>query len=223
MTHAYDKLYLEKARATLALMFDFAVNDLLFGLDEFYGMFVRSGVAEAFGSGDCTMIAGRSGVELTYEILNICGVPMPEIDEDYQVPRSREYWFGWALAYYQWSSGLSFEEIARYVPVDVIIGMYEPYHEMDIRSFCERMDELYIAARPQSSLKLKRLEAGLSQSQLANLSGVPVRSLQQYEQRQKNINKAQAEYLVALAQVLCCAVTDIMEKAGAERAAGTAV
>ena len=30
--------------------------------------------------------------------------------------------------------------------------------------------------------------------------------------RQKNINKAQAEYLVVLAKVLCCEAEDLMEK-----------
>ena len=35
--------------------------------------------------------------------------------------------------------------------------------------------------------------------------------LQQYEQRQKNINMAHSEYLVLLAQVLCCEVEDLLE------------
>ena len=41
---------------------------------------------------------------------------------------------------------------------------------------------------------------------------MPVRTIQQYEQRQKNINKAQAEYLIMLSDVLCCEVIDLMEK-----------
>ena len=49
-------------------------------------------------------------------------------------------------------------------------------------------------------------------SDFADCSGVPVRTIQQYEQRQKNINKAQAEYLVVLAKVLCCEVGDLIEK-----------
>ena len=52
----------------------------------------------------------------------------------------------------------------------------------------------------------------MSQRELADLSSIPVRTIQQYEQRQKNINKAQAEYLVALAKVLYCEVEDLMEK-----------
>ena len=204
-------------------MFDFAVNDLLLEPGECYDMFLRSGVACAFGRGDFSVIAGRSGHELVYEILDICGIPMPQIDMDYSIPRSPEYWFGWALAYYQWQSGLSFSEIAGFAPPEKVIAMYDPYHEMDIQQFCDAMDEMYAEVHLNSRLKTLRLEAGLSQSELAKLSGIPVRTIQQYEQRQKNINKAQAEYLVALAQVLCCAVTDLMETAGAGRSAAGGV
>jgi hypothetical protein len=40
---------------------------------------------------------------------------------------------------------------------------------------------------------------------------VPVRTIQQYEQRQKNINKAKAEYLVMLARVLNCPAEELIE------------
>lgn len=76
------------------------------------------------------------------------------------------------------------------------MALYSPYHEMDIRQFVDKMNEL----------------VGLNQRELAELSGVPLRTIQQYEQRQKDINKAQAQYLVMLAQVLCCDMRDLMEK-----------
>lgn len=84
---------------------------------------------------------------------------------------------------------------------------------MDIRQFVDKMNELYNAAKPETNLKLLRKRANLSQRELAELSGVSVRTIQQYEQRQKNINKAQAEYLVMFAQILCCEVIDLLEKA----------
>lgn len=43
-------------------------------------------------------------------------------------------------------------------------------------------------------------------------SGVPLCTMQQYEQRQKNINKAQAEYPVMLSRVLCCDIDVLLEK-----------
>ena len=66
-------------------------------------------------------------------------------------------------------------------------------------------------AHPQTNLQARRLAAGLSQSQLARAAGVPVRTLQQYEQRQKNINHARADYVAALARALGCSAIDLFE------------
>ena len=54
-------------------------------------------------------------------------------------------------------------------------------------------------------------EARLSQSQLAEETGIPVKTIQQYEQRRKDINKAQAEYVIKLSQVLCYKPQELME------------
>ena len=51
-----------------------------------------------------------------------------------------------------------------------------------------------------------------SQRELAELSGVPIRTIQQYEQRQKRINKAQVEYLLNLSKALCCEMECLIEK-----------
>lgn len=65
------------------------------------------------------------------------------------------------------------------------------------------------AVRTASNINLR---AELSRRELAELSGIPVGTIQQYEQRQKNINKAQAEYLVILSKILCCEVEELIEK-----------
>lgn len=212
MIHAYDKLYLEKARTALGRMLDFAVYDLGYDIAKFFDLFLTSGVAEDFGQGDFTLLAGKSGVELAYEVLERAGICTEPITPHYTVGRSEEYWTGWALAYYQWETALSFAGIARYIPIKEIHGLYSPYHEMDIRQFVDMMNELYRAAKPESNLKIRRLQAGFSQKELSELSGVPLRTIQQYEQRQKNINKAQAEYLFLLSQALCCRVEDLIER-----------
>ena len=56
--------------------------------------------------------------------------------------KTPEFWAGWALAYYQWHSGRSFMDILSAVPFSEIIRMYPVYHEMDIRQFIDRMDDL---------------------------------------------------------------------------------
>lgn len=212
MIRAYDKVYLDKARTTLGRMLDFAVYDLKYDIAVFFDLFIKSGVAKRFETGDFAVIAGMSGVELAYEVLEQSGVKSGRIKPNYTASRSEEFWTGWSLAYYQWETSMSFAEIVRYVPIKDIIALYQPYHEMDIRQFVDKMNAMYKAEKPETNLKFLRQKSGLSQRDLADLSGVPVRTIQQYEQRQKSINKAQAEYLVVLAKVLCCEVEDLMEK-----------
>ena len=212
MICAYDKVYLDKARTALGRMLDFAVYDLKYNLTEFFALFISSGVAERFGRGDFTLLVGKSGVELAYEVLERSGIDYERVKVNYTANRSEEYWTGWALAYYQWETALSFEEIVSCVPIAEICVMYSPYHEMHIQSFVDRMNAYYRALQPQTNLKKMRQKAGFSQSELAEVSGVPLRTIQQYEQRQKNINKAQVEYLLMLAQALCCRVEDLVEK-----------
>ena len=63
----------------------------------------------------------------------------------------------------------------------------------------------------ESRIKAYRKLIGLSQAELAERANVPLRTLQQYEQRQKNINKAQAEYVIRLADSLNCHPADLLE------------
>ncbi len=216
MIHAYDKIYLDKARVVLGRMLDFAVYDLNYDITEFFNMFLASGLAARFEKGDYAIIVGMSGVELAYQVLELTTGNTERIKPTYTVDRSEEYWAGWALAYYQWETALRFEEIIRYIPIAEIVKLYSPYHEMDIRQFCDKMDEQYRASKPETNLKTLRMKLGMSQRELAEASGVPLRTIQQYEQRQKNINKAQGEYLIMLAQALCCEVPDLIEKTGRE-------
>ena len=211
MIRAYHKVYLEKARTNLGRMLDFATYDLGYDPGEFFDLFMNCGLAERFGKGEFTLTVGMSGVELAYRVLELTKHQVEFPKPRYAADRSPEYWAGWALAYYQWETAMPFVEILEYIPLDDIIRMYSPYHEMDIRHFCDRMNELYRAANPETKLKQLRQRAGLSQSELAEASGVPVRTIQQYEQRQKSINKAQAEYLMMLARALHCNAEDLIE------------
>lgn len=99
MIRAYDKIYLEKARTALGRMLDFAVYDLKYDISEFFRMFITSGVAARFEKGDCTVLAGMSGVEIAYKVLENSGVNVERIKPNYTANRSREYWMGWALSY----------------------------------------------------------------------------------------------------------------------------
>ncbi len=217
MTYAYDKSYLEKARTTLGRMLDFAVNEMNYAAEVFFEMFIESGMARKFERGDSAAVAGRSGVETAYEVVDYMikakGMEGAEIRIEVSCPvnRTPEYWAGWALAYYQWITGLDYAQIRLYIPINEIVEMYHPFHEMDIRQFCDRMDELYHMRKADTNLKLRRRSAGYSQRELSELSRVPLRTIQQYEQSRKNINHASAETVLALARALACEPEKLME------------
>jgi len=63
-----------------------------------------------------------------------------------------------------------------------------------------------------TNLKRIRETAGLSQSKLAEVSGVSARMIQHYEQGFKDINKAHAITVYRLAEALGCTVEDLLEK-----------
>ena len=62
----------------------------------------------------------------------------------------------------------------------------------------------------KSSLKFMREDRGMSQSELAKKSGVPLRAIQAYEQGYKDINKAQVVTVLQLAEALECDVYEII-------------
>ncbi|MEC4271779.1 helix-turn-helix transcriptional regulator [Adlercreutzia sp. R25] len=208
---AYDEVYLQPARANLGRMLDVAVDGLNYELSEFYGLFLVSGLAGRFGAGDYGLITGCSGAELAFRVLD--EVRPGEVSRNavrYRYDRSPEYWCGWALARYQWKTSMSFETINRMAPINEVREMYDAFHEMDIRQFDAALNERR-ARFFRTPLRMRRMAARLSQAQLAIESGVPVRSIQQYEQRRKDLNKAAAETVVALARALFCSVEDLLE------------
>lgn len=62
----------------------------------------------------------------------------------------------------------------------------------------------------KSSLKFMRKMKDMTQETLAELSGVPLRNIQAYEQGYKDINKAQVVTVLQLAEALDCDVYDII-------------
>ena len=62
----------------------------------------------------------------------------------------------------------------------------------------------------KSRLKYMREEKGMTQSSLAEKSGVSMRIIQAYEQGYKDINKAQVVKVLQLAEALECDVYEII-------------
>lgn len=209
--NAYSEDYLENAQKNLGNMLDYAVYSLDLNLEKFYEMFLVSDVSKQFEIGNPSYIAGKNGCELAKEVLMQVGKTVPQKAEEMYLDKSPEYWTGWTLAYYQWYRGVRFSRIQKAVSVTEVYGMYETMHEADIMKFVTVMDEKLKAFYHETNLKRMRENAGYSQRQLAEESGVPIRQIQLFEQRRRDINKTQLETAWKLARALACRIEDLVE------------
>jgi DNA-binding Xre family transcriptional regulator len=210
MIYAYDEVYVSLAQRVMGDMLDFAVNTLKVKLAEFYKMFLVSGMAHQFEIGNPTYVAGKNGCEVARLVMEECGCVCPAAEDVMYVDKSEEYWIGWALAYYQWQSNRTFLEIEHCVPVESMYGMYATLHEADISLYVDIMNEKCQKYMEQSRLRRLRTYANLSQSQLANASGVALRQIQLFEQGQRDIHKTQGETLMQLSKALNCKIEDLL-------------
>ncbi len=212
MTHAYREIYLSKAQATLGDAFDYAVNTCGISGSVFVKLFVASSISKRMENGEPAYVAGKSGIELVREIVaETMGKELQTAQQD-TFGRSKEYWSGWAVAYYQWYSGRKFSDIFKVITFEDLQKMYYTLHEADISKFVDIVNDRMKEFFPDTNLKRIRTNYGCTQAELAERSGVSLRSIQMYEQRNKDINKASAETVYRLAKVLGCTIEDLIEK-----------
>lgn len=212
MIRAYQEIYLSKAQGVLGDAFDYAVNTCAIPGMEFAALFAASSVSRRMENGEPAVVAGKSGVEIAREVLLETTGKNLETAPQEHLGRSREYWIGWAVAYYQWYSCRSYSDIFKALPFDDLQGMYYTLHEADITKFVEIADERIREHFKDTNLKRIRTAYGCTQAELAKRSGVSLRSIQMYEQRQKDINKASSESLYRISKVLGCTIEDLIEK-----------
>ena len=208
---AYYEDYVSGAQNILGHAVDFAVMTLNVDPDDFGVAFVVSSVSEQFSIGNPKYVAGMNGCELARAVLAQVGILYADAEDVMYLDKSPEYWAGWALAYYQWQSSRSFMELLTAVPLSRIMDLYPVYHEMDIRQFADHMDHVMKEAYPLTRLKMHRMNNRLSQSELAAASGVALRQIQLFEQKQRDINSAAAITLLQLSKALHCRMEDLIE------------
>lgn len=209
MIHAYDEIYLDDAMETLGNAVEYATLFCDMCGQAFIDLFVASGIASEFGRGNVKYISGISGIELARLVLETCGKKASDTAELPYIDYPPEYWVGWILAYYQWYTGKSFSTICRKITYQSMINLYGVLHEADPSKAVSIFDS--IMQNGETNLARLRKNSGLSQSQLAKAADISVRSVQLYEQRQTDINKAQHNHLKALAKVLGCKIDDLLE------------
>lgn len=211
MTHAYAEGYLSDAMYNLGEAFDYAVNACSLGVDEFMDLFIASGYSDSFGKGNPKYVSGLSGTELVMEIIGKSGMQMSFPEQQTEYDCSPEYWCGWILAYYQWVTSRSFKDIHDSISMQEIRKLYGTLHEAAEEKFVDTVNSFIRKKNAPAKLQQQRKLCGYSQKELAEKSGVNLRTLQQYELKTKDISKASVQSVLALANVLGCRVEDLME------------
>ena len=112
-TRAYQEIYLSKAQSVLGDAFDYAVNTCEIPGEDFIKFFTASSVSKRMENGEPAFLAGKSGIEIAVDVvLDATGKHLDREPQEH-MGRSREYWIGWAVCYYQWYSARSFSDIFK--------------------------------------------------------------------------------------------------------------
>lgn len=211
MIRAYDETYLADAMSNLGEAFDYAVCGCNMAMDTFFELFISSGIAQYFEKGVPKYVAGMSGTELVFNVLYEIGIEMELPKELISYDYSSYYWCGWILAYYQWYTGRSFKNISTHITMQEIERLYPTLHEASEQKFVDVLNYKIQNKKNSTRLQIQRKLSGYSQRELAQKSGISLRTLQQYEIRAKDINKAASISVYTLANVLGCRVEDLLE------------
>ena len=162
--------------------------------------------------GESLVLAGKSDIEIVQEIVVETKGKELQCDPQDHFGRSREYWVVGTVAYYQWYSDRKFSDAFKVLSFNDLQQMYYTLHEADISKFVDIVDVCMKERFPETNLKRIRSRYGYTRTELVQQSGVSLRSIQMYEQRNKNINKASADTLYCIAKVLGCKIEDLIEK-----------
>lgn len=211
MIHAYDRDYLYYAQNNLGHMVDFAVNTCDFSVNEFFNMFLASNVCKQFENGNPAYIAGKTGCELARLVILEVKEQELEPEDIMYMDKTPEYWLGWSLAHYMWEKNCKFSYVLRAIEPEKMLGMYRTLHEADISKFVTQVDVILKEHYSQSAIARFRAYANLTQKMLAEKSGINIRIIQSYEQRQRDINKAEASTVINIADALGCSPKDLLE------------
>ena len=211
MIHAYDEQYLYDAMRNLGEAFDFAWTVCRIELDTFLSMMISSGTAAQFEQGSPKYVCGMSGTELVLNVLRKKGIIMENVSAQIEYDYSPEYWTGWIVAYFQWYTGRSFQSIREVLSMREILHLYPTLHEVSEDRAVDTLNNIILKKALPTRLQARRKNSQLTQRKLSELSGVSIRTIQQYEERSRDINKAAGATLRLLAQTLSCRIEDLLE------------
>jgi DNA-binding transcriptional regulator YiaG len=203
-----NSLYIDDTAENVGAMLEYASN--IFGdIDYFWNQFIASKLAKEIEKENPVFVAGHSGIDYFY---NVVENKVRKTINNKPLTYNKYFWAGEIITKYQNLTGLSYYDIEIKIPLEKILKMYYPLHEVDINKIFDALDSYTKTLNEETNLKKIRQASGLSQSELSSLSKVDLRSIQMYEQRRNDINKSQTQTLSKLARILGCNIEDLLEK-----------
>lgn len=202
---SYNRLYLPYVRENIGTMFehivDIGINPVIF-----WNTFINSNVAKQIEKGNSKYLT-CSSLDYLNEIYND-----KKIEIKQNISKDKYYWAGYVIACLQYETCYSFYKINNSISIEEVLNLYSTLHEADISKFIDVALTYFDKTNEIINLKKIREARGLSQSELSKLANVELRSIQMYEQRRNDINKAQVETLYKLSRVLGCNIEDLLEE-----------
>lgn len=194
----------------LGICMSFACKYLDFQPNEFFKLFSSSNVSIEYAKANPKYIYGMSGIELAYEALIDLGFSPKDID-DYEIEKDLNYWLGRVIGYMQYINNYSYKYLAEIINLNSLLDHHEELASEGLGYINEYVFTNLVNGDSKSRLQSKRKLVDLSQSQLALKANINVRTLQQYEIKNKNINNASVKSVMKLAEAIGCKIDDILE------------
>ena len=210
---AYDEKELPQVISTLGKAFEFAEKCLPEGAAGFCRRFANSSVAATCTGPDAHPEIGGSAIELVLDVNEDASIDTLLMNEKRlsKQETGRLRWEAELLCRYQWETRLPFPAVLRTLTEERLHALHADHAELPPAEVVQKISVPETHESTATNLARIRRERGLSQAGLAKASGVTLRSIQQYEQRKKDISHAQARSVLALAQALSCTMEELLE------------
>lgn len=180
--------------------------------ENFFRLFRISGLQKDWDESGRKLCAKMEPGELYSAVLKRLGMTKEnELPEEELPSDEKTLWAGNLLDYIQRKTGKSFSSILEDISFHELEVLYEPLKAFSAEQSFQVIREKIRQKGKKTWIQRIRRRRGLSQRELAEKSGVNLRTLQQYEIRDKDIEKAAAGKLLAMARVLSCRPEELME------------
>lgn len=211
--HPYCAEELPHTIRTLGKAFEFAEKCLPDGAAGFWRRFVGSTAAASCTGPDAHPALGASAIVLVLDVNEGASIDTLLMNEKRLSKQDvgRLKWEAELACRYQWETGLPFPAVYRALTEERLRELHADYAELLPGEVVQKISVQETQEDNATKLARMRRERGLSQMGLAEASGVSLRSIQQYEQRKKDISHAQARSVLALAKALGCTMEELLE------------